>query len=85
MAQFLGFDLLWFGVLFAVNTEMGYLTPPFGVNLIVMKGIVQDRGVPMSDVYRAVWPFVALQLLGLICVVFFPQLATWLPEILFRH
>lgn len=85
MAQFLGFDLLWFGVLFAVNTEMGYLTPPFGVNLIVMKGIVQDRGIPMSEVYRSVWPFVSLQLLGLICVVFFPQLATWLPNILFRH
>ena len=85
MAQFLGFDLLWFGILFAVNTEMGYLTPPFGVNLIVMKGIVQDQGVPMSDVYRAVWPFVFLQLLGLAIVIVFPQIITWLPNIVFSY
>ena len=85
MAQFLGFDLLWFGVLFAVNTEMGYLTPPFGVNLIVMSGIAQGKGIPMSEVYRAVWPFVTLQFLGLLCVVFFPGLSTWLPNILFRY
>jgi tripartite ATP-independent transporter DctM subunit len=85
MAQFLGFDLLWFGVLFAVNTEMGYLTPPFGVNLIVMKGIVQDRGVPMGQVYQAVWPFVTLQFLGMLCVLFFPQLVTWLPNLLFKY
>jgi len=83
LAQFLGFDLLWFGILFAVNTEMGYLTPPFGVNLIVMKGIVQDKGIPMSEIYKAVWPFVTLQLVGLVILMVFPHLATWLPDLVF--
>ena len=84
VATFLGFDLLWFGILFAVNTEMGYLTPPFGVNLIVMKGIVQDTDIGIGEVYGADWPFVCLQALGLVLLLLFPGLATWLPELVFN-
>ena len=80
LATSLGFDLLWFGILFAVNTEMGYLTPPFGVNLIVMKGIVQNK-YSMTEIYRGVWPFVILQFIGLVILILFPILAMW-PSII---
>jgi len=82
LARYLGFDLLWFGILFAVNTEMGYLTPPFGVNLVVMKGIVQDK-YSMAEIYGSVWPFVTLQFIGLVILLLLPTLATWLPNLAF--
>jgi len=74
----LGFDPLWFGVLFVMNMEMGYLTPPFGFNLFYMKAIA-PKGVTMKDIYRSVVPFVALQAIGLAIVIIFPQIALWLP------
>jgi len=74
----LGFDPLWFGVLFIVNLEMSYLTPPFGYNLFYMKSIAPE-GVTMADIYRSVTPFVALQAIGLVICMFFPEIITWLP------
>jgi tripartite ATP-independent transporter DctM subunit len=74
----LGFDPVWFGVLFIINAEMAYITPPFGFNLFYMKAIV-PKGINMADVYRSVIPFVFCQLICLILVMFYPQLALWLP------
>jgi len=79
----LGFDPLWFGVLFIMNMEMGYLTPPFGFNLFYMKAIAPP-GVTMTDIYRSVVPFVALQGLGLAIVIIFPEIALWFPRMLAR-
>jgi tripartite ATP-independent transporter DctM subunit len=73
-----GFDPLWFGVLFCVNMEMAYLTPPFGFNLFYMKAVAPE-GTRMSEIYRAIMPFVLLQAVGLIIVILFPALALWLP------
>ena len=78
----LGIDPLWFGILFMVNTEMAYLTPPFGVNLFYMRGIV-PKNVSMVDIYLSAVPFVLLQAVGLALVIVFPELATWLPNLLF--
>ena len=75
----LGFDPLWFGVLFIMNMEMGYLTPPFGFNLFYMKAIAPPT-VTMTDIYRSIIPFVALQGVGLIIVIIFPEIALWLPK-----
>jgi tripartite ATP-independent transporter DctM subunit len=75
----LGFDPLWFGVLFIMNMEMGYLTPPFGFNLFYMKAIAPP-GITMSDIYESIVPFVGLQALGLIIVIIFPEVALWLPQ-----
>lgn len=77
----LGFDPLWFGVLFIVNLEMSYLTPPFGYNLFYMKSIAPE-GVNMADIYRSVFPFVCLQATGLALCMIFPQLILWLPSIM---
>jgi TRAP-type C4-dicarboxylate transport system permease large subunit len=78
----LGLDPVWFAMLYAVNTELAYLTPPFGVNLFVMKGIMGDRA-SMGLIYRAVLPFLIIQALGLLIVMVFPKLITWIPNIVF--
>ena len=77
----LGFDPLWFGILFIMNMEMGYLTPPFGFNLFYMKAIAPP-GVTMSDIYRSIVPFVGLQAVGLVIVIIFPQIALYLPSLM---
>lgn len=79
----LGFEPLWFGILFVITMEMGYLTPPFGMNLFVMKGVVPP-GITMGDIYRSIIPFVLLQFAGLMVIVAFPQLALWLPSLMFE-
>ncbi|MBT7887888.1 MAG: TRAP transporter large permease subunit, partial [Deltaproteobacteria bacterium] len=78
----LGFDPLWFGILFVINMEIGYMTPPFGFNLFYLKGIVPPS-ITMADIYRSVFPFVIVETTGLALVMLFPQIALWLPNILF--
>lgn len=77
-----GFDPVWFGVIFIVNMEMAYLTPPFGFNLFYMKSIVPD-GISMGDIYRSVLPFVIIQAICMVILVMFPQIVLWLPSMLF--
>ncbi|MBU4566952.1 MAG: TRAP transporter large permease subunit [Desulfarculus sp.] len=77
----LGFDPLWFGVLFIINMEMAYITPPFGFNLFILKSVVPPQ-ITMADIYRSVGPFVLLQALCLAMVMLWPEIATWLPSIM---
>jgi len=77
----LGFDLVWFGVLFVMNMEMAYLTPPFGWNLFYLKGVAPE-GVTIQDIYRSIIPFVALQFIGLIIVLAVPNIALYLPNLI---
>lgn len=79
----LGFDPVWFGVLFIVNMQMAYLTPPFGFTLFYMRGIAPP-GVTLMDIYRSVIPFIGLQWIGLLIVLFIPQVALWLPNVVFQ-
>jgi len=74
----LGFDPVWFGVLYTMNMEMGFLTPPFGFNLFYMKAVVPPS-ITMVDIYRSIIPFVGLQALSLAVVMVLPQIALWLP------
>lgn len=82
IAKLLGFDLVWFSVIFILNIQVAYLTPPFGWSLIMMKGVAPP-GITTGDIWRSVPPFVMLQLLGLLAVMLFPQLALWLPGKMF--
>lgn len=82
LIKMLGFDPVWFGVLFIVNMEAGYLTPPFGFNLFYMKSIVPP-GITMGDIYRSIIPFVVLMMICLVILVIFPQIALWLPNLIF--
>ena len=82
----LGFDPLWWGILFILNMEMAYLTPPYGFNLFYLRGVipqVRDKipeDISMMDIYRGVLPFLGTQALGLVLVMIFPVLALWLPS-----
>jgi tripartite ATP-independent transporter DctM subunit len=77
-----GFDPVWFGICFVINLEIGYITPPFGMNLFYMKGIAPP-GITMADIYRSVIPYTAVEVLGMAIVMAFPKIATWLPYKLF--
>ena len=78
-----GFDPVWLGVLYAVNTQTGYLTPPFGAMLFMMKGIA-PKSVTMKDIYNSITPFVITQLVCLALCIVFPAVVTWLPRLLFE-
>jgi tripartite ATP-independent transporter DctM subunit len=83
LASSFGFDPLWFGILFMVNTEMSYLTPPFGYCIFSLRAAIPSELVSTRDIYRAVWPFVALQALGLLLVILFPKIVLLLPRMMF--
>jgi tripartite ATP-independent transporter DctM subunit len=77
----LGFDPVWFGVLFAMNIQMYYLSPPFGPACFFLKSVA-PKEVQLQEIFVAVLPFIALQAVGLFLVLFNPELALWLPSIL---
>jgi tripartite ATP-independent transporter DctM subunit len=79
----LGFDPVWFGVLFVVNMEMGFISPPFGFNLFYLQAIA-PKGVVMVDIYKSIIPFMILQATGLVLCMIFPDIITWLPKLLIR-
>ena len=75
----LGFDPVWFGVLFCMNMQMAYMSPPFGQGMFYMKGVA-PKHITMADVIHSVWPFLAIQFVCLMIVLFNPQIALWLPN-----
>ncbi len=79
----LGYDPLWFGVLFIINIQIAYLTPPYGFALFLMKSII-PKDMVMTDIYRGMIPFIILQLLGLILCFIFPKIILWLPNLLIK-
>jgi tripartite ATP-independent transporter DctM subunit len=76
------FDPVWFGVIFIVCMEIGYMTPPFGFNLFYLKGVA-PTGVTMADIYQSVWPYVSVIVVGLILLIVFPDIVMYLPDRLF--
>ncbi len=72
-------DLLWLGILLAINLQTSFLTPPFGFSLFYLKGVAPPE-VTTTHIYRGVVPYIIIQILVLLLVIFFPQLAIWLPE-----
>lgn len=78
-----GFDPVWFGVLFLMCMQLGLLTPPFGMLLFTMKSVA-PKEIQMPQVWRAAAPYVVMGFAGLIAVLLFPALATWLPKVLIR-
>ena len=76
------FDPIWFGVIFIICMEIGYMTPPFGFNLFYLKGVAPP-GVTMADIYQSVWPYVAVIVVGLLILILFPQIVMHLPDRLY--
>jgi len=82
IVQSMGFDPVWFGILFVINMEIGYMTPPFGFNLFYLKGVVPPS-ITMKDIYVSVIPFVLVEIVGLALIMIFPEIATYLPDLMF--
>jgi tripartite ATP-independent transporter DctM subunit len=75
----LGFDLIWYGVLYTITCQIAYMTPPFGYNLFLMRAMAPPE-VTLWDIYRSIVPFVGVMLLALVLVMVFPQIALFLPD-----
>jgi tripartite ATP-independent transporter DctM subunit len=75
----LGFDLIWYGVLYTITCQIAYMTPPFGYNLFLMRAMAPPE-ISLMDIYRSVLPFVLVMLVGLAIVTAFPEIALWLPH-----
>ena len=78
LAGALGFDLVWYGVLYTITCQIAYLTPPFGYNLFLMRAMAPPE-VTLPDIYRSVFPFVGIMLVALLIIALYPPIATWLP------
>ncbi len=75
----LGFDLIWYGVLYTITTQIAYMTPPFGYNLFLMRAMAPPE-ISLRDIYASILPFVLVMVLALAIIMTFPELALWLPH-----
>jgi tripartite ATP-independent transporter DctM subunit len=75
----LGFDLIWYGVLYTITTQIAYMTPPFGYNLFLMRAMAPPE-IGLRDIYVSIIPFALVMVLALSLVMIFPQIALWLPD-----
>ncbi|MBT3915782.1 MAG: TRAP transporter large permease subunit, partial [Rhodospirillaceae bacterium] len=79
----LGFDLIWFGIVLVMMTEISLITPPIGLNVFVMKSMMPD--VPLNAIFRGIIPFFCADIVRLSVVVAFPPVALWLPTLVYGH
>jgi tripartite ATP-independent transporter DctM subunit len=79
LVQALGFDLIWYGVLYTITTQIAYMTPPFGYNLFLMRAMAPSE-IGLKDIYGSVLPFVLIMVVALVLNMVFPQMSLWLPE-----
>jgi len=80
----LGFDLIWYGVLYTITTQIAYMTPPFGYNLFLMRAMAPPE-ISLMDIYSSIIPFVIAMVVALTLVMVFPQIALWLPESIYAR
>ena len=78
LVKILGFDPVWYGVLYTITCQIAYMTPPFGYNLFLMRAMAPPE-ITLVDIYRSIFPFVLVMTLALVLVMMFPQIALWLP------
>ena len=78
----LGFNPIWYGILYTITCQIAYLTPPFGYNLFLMRAMA-PKEITLGDIYRSVIPFVLIMILGLAIIMVFPQIALFLPNLYF--
>jgi len=79
LVKVLGFDLVWYGVLYTITCQIAYMTPPFGYNLFLMRAMAPPE-ITLGDIYRSITPFVLVMIFGLAMVMIFPEIAMWLPN-----
>jgi TRAP-type mannitol/chloroaromatic compound transport system permease large subunit len=74
----LGFNLIWYGVLYTITTQIAYMTPPFGYNLFLMRAMAPPE-ISLKDIYTSILPFVLVMVFALLIIMTFPEIALWLP------
>ena len=84
LVKVLGFDLIWYGVLYTITTQIAYMTPPFGYNLFLMRAMA-PKEIGIRDIYVSIIPFVLIMALALVVIMIFPQIAMWLPEYVYAR
>ena len=77
----LGFNLVWFGILVAVNLQTAWLSPPVALSAYFLKGVVPQWD--LKDIYKGMMQFMVIQLFGLLLIMFFPEIALWLPRLMY--
>jgi len=82
LVKVLGFDLIWYGVLYTITTQVAYMTPPFGYNLFLMRAMAPPE-VSLRDIYASIWPFVCVMIVALALIMAFPEIALWLPDTIY--
>src|SRR5690606_21877465 len=80
LVRTLGFDIIWFGILYTVTCQIAYITPPFGYNLFLMRAMAPPE-ITLVDIYRSIVPFFFLMVLTIVILMVFPQIALWLPSV----
>ena len=80
----LGFDLIWYGVLYTITTQIAYMTPPFGYNLFLMRAMAPPE-IRLRDIYASIVPFVGVMVIALAIIMAFPQIALWLPQLVYGN
>jgi len=84
LVKALGFDLIWYGVLYTITTQIAYMTPPFGYNLFLMRAMAPPE-ITLRDIYGSILPFVLVMVLALTLVIVFPNIALWLPHYVYGN
>ncbi|HEB95416.1 MAG TPA: TRAP transporter large permease subunit [Sedimenticola thiotaurini] len=84
LVKALGFNPIWYGVLYTITCQIAYMTPPFGYNLFLMKAMA-PKEITLGDIYHSIFPFVLVMIFGLAMVTAFPQIAMWLPEAVYAR
>lgn len=84
LVDMLGFDLIWYGVLYTITTQIAYMTPPFGYNLFLMRAMAPPE-IGLRDIYWSIIPFVFVMVFALSLVMIFPQIALWLPGYIYGN
>ncbi len=80
----LGFNLIWYGILYTITTQIAYMTPPFGYNLFLMRAMAPPE-VTLRDIYRSIIPFVGVMILALAIIMIFPEIALWFPAYVYGY
>jgi tripartite ATP-independent transporter DctM subunit len=77
----LGYDPIWFGILFCMNMQISYLSPPFGPAAFYLKSVAPPE-ISLQDIFKSLWPFILMQIAAMLMVMTFPQIVLWLPQVL---
>ena len=80
----LGFNLIWYGILYTITTQIAYMTPPFGYNLFLMRAMAPPE-VTLRDIYRSIIPFVGVMIVALAIIMIFPEIALWFPAYVYGN